>query len=434
MNNRLLKKLSIIASFSLVVSSSFAKDLNLEDLIIIALKNNTNIELSKEQSNIKKEQINKATSTYLPNLSLNASTARKDIEQQGNKIDDDVNSVAVNANQLIYDFGKTTSNIDSSKYSYDESKSDVKATISKTIFQVTSTYYDILNKYQQIEVAKESVKLDELQLNQANEYFKAGVRTKIDVTNAKLRLSNSKLKLIQAKYNLKTTETKLVSLLGKDLGSSINIKFHNKDITTLVRNTEYKNYSLEKLITLGLEKRDEIKKYKAKIQTAKEQKNVASADYLPRIDVDASYTNSQSDKITTQDIEQSSVALNLKWNFFTGFSTVADNKIALSNLSSAKKQLQQQILDIKQEITSAYLNVKESIDSLNIGLLNVKLATENLSLADERYKAGLNDLIELNDAKLEYTQAKSSLVNIYYAYLTNLANLNYTIGTIHEKI
>ncbi len=106
MNNRLLKKLSIIASFSLVVSSSFANDLNLEDLIIIALKNNTNIELSKEQSNIKKEQINKATSTYLPNLSLNASTARKDIEQQGNKIDDDVNSVAVNANQLIYDFGK----------------------------------------------------------------------------------------------------------------------------------------------------------------------------------------------------------------------------------------------------------------------------------------------------------------------------------------
>ncbi len=429
-----LKRLSIIASFVLFVSTSFAQDLDLEELILIALKNNTNIELSKQQANIKKEQINKTTSSYLPNMSLNASTAQKEIEQNNVKVDDNVNSVSVNANQLIYDFGKTTSNIDSSKFSYNEAQNDLKATISKTILDVTSTYYNILNKYQQIEVAKEAVKLDELQLNQAQEYFKAGVRTKIDVTNAKLQLSNSKLKLIQAKYDLKTTNTKLISILGKDLNSNINVKFHNQAIVTLVEDTKYKDYSLENLIKLGLEKREEIKKYKAKIESAKELLDVAKADYLPRIDVDAVYSNSNTDKIASQDVEQSSISLNLKWNFFTGFSTIADNKISLANLSSSKKELQQQMLDIKQEITAAYLSVKESTDSLNIGLLNVNLATENLDLAKQRYKAGLNDLIELNDAKLEYTQAKSSLVNIYYTYLSNLAKLKYSIGLINEEI
>ncbi|RXI37096.1 hypothetical protein CRU99_12505 [Malaciobacter mytili] len=429
-----LKKLSIISCFALFISTSFAKDLNLEELITIALKNNTNIELSKQQANIKKEQVNKTTSSYLPNMSLNASTSQKEIEQNNVKVDDNVNSIGINANQLIYDFGKTTSNISSSKYSYNEAQNDLRATISKTILEVTSTYYDILNKYQQIEVAKEAVKLDELQLNQAQEYFKAGVRTKIDVTNAKLKLSNSKLKLIQAKYNLKTANTKLISILGKDLDSNINIKFHNQKIVTLVESTKYKDYSLENLISLGLEKREEIKKYKAKIEANRELLDVSKAEYLPRVDLDATYNNSDSDKITSQDLEQSSISLNLKWNFFTGFSTVADNKISLSKLSSSKKELQQQILDIKQEITAAHLNVKESIDSLNIGLLNVNLATENLNLANERYKAGLNDLIELNDAKLEYTQAKSSLVNIYYSYLSNLAKLKYSIGLINEEI
>lgn len=429
-----LKKLSIISCFALFISTSFAKDLNLEELITIALKNNTNIELSKQQANIKKEQVNKTTSSYLPNMSLNASASQKEIEQNNVKVDDNVNSIGINANQLIYDFGKTTSNISSSKYSYNEAQNDLRATISKTILEITSTYYDILNKYQQIEVAKEAVKLDELQLNQAQEYFKAGVRTKIDVTNAKLKLSNSKLKLIQAKYNLKTANTKLISILGKDLDSNINIKFHNQKIVTLVESTKYKDYSLENLISLGLEKREEIKKYKAKIEANRELLDVSKAEYLPRVDLDATYNNSDSDKITSQDLEQSSISLNLKWNFFTGFSTVADNKISLSKLSSSKKELQQQILDIKQEITAAHLNVKESIDSLNIGLLNVNLATENLNLANERYKAGLNDLIELNDAKLEYTQAKSSLVNIYYSYLSNLAKLKYSIGLINEEI
>ncbi len=428
------KQLLIISFFAFFVSTSSAKELNLEDLIAIALKNNTNIELSKQQANIKKEQIDKATSYYLPNISLNASLAQKEIEQNNTKIDDNINSVSINANQLIYDFGKTTSNIDSSKYSYNEAQNDLKATISTTILEVTSIYYDILNKYQQIEVAKEAVKLDELQLSQAQEYFKAGVRTKIDVTNAKLQLSNSKLKLIQAKYNLKTINTQLISTLGKDLNSSISIKFHKKEIVTLVEDTKYNHYSLEKLIELGLEKREEIKKYKAKIEASKELLGASKADYLPRIDIDAVYSNNDSDKITSQDIEQSSISLNLKWNFFTGFSTVAENKISLSKLSSSKKELQQQILDIKQEITAAYLNVQKSIDSLNIGVLNVKLATENLDLAKQRYKSGLNDLIELNDAKLQYTQAKSSLVNIYYNYLSNLAKLKYSTGLINEEI
>lgn len=261
-----LKKLSIISCFALFISTSFAKDLNLEELITIALKNNTNIELSKQQANIKKEQVNKTTSSYLPNMSLNASASQKEIEQNNVKVDDNVNSIGINANQLIYDFGKTTSNISSSKYSYNEAQNDLRATISKTILEVTSTYYDILNKYQQIEVAKEAVKLDELQLNQAQEYFKAGVRTKIDVTNAKLKLSNSKLKLIQAKYNLKTANTKLISILGKDLDSNINIKFHNQKIVTLVESTKYKDYSLENLISLGLEKREEIKNIKQKLK------------------------------------------------------------------------------------------------------------------------------------------------------------------------
>ncbi len=61
-------------------------------------------------------------------------------------------------------------------------------------------------------------------------------------------------------------------------------------------------------------------------------------------------------------------------------------------------------------------------------ILSVDLATQKLSLAQQRYKAGLSDMVELNDAKLGYTKSKGDLVNTYYSYLLSIANLEYMIG------
>ncbi len=74
------------------------------------------------------------------------------------------------------------------------------------------------------------------------------------------------------------------------------------------------------------------------------------------------------------------------------------------------------------------MEVKKSEDSTKMQLLSVDLATQNLSLAQQRYKAGLSDMVELNDAKLGYTQSKGDLVNTYYGYLVAIANLDYVTG------
>ena len=66
-----------------------------------------------------------------------------------------------------------------------------------------------------IHVAKESIKINKFQLYQAQEYFKAKVKTKIDVTNAQLQLSNSNMDLLKAKFNVKKANAKLITLLSK---------------------------------------------------------------------------------------------------------------------------------------------------------------------------------------------------------------------------
>lgn len=422
---KIKKTVSLVCIISLFTSLN-AKEFNLDELIDIALNNNTKIQVSKNNKEIKTQEVKKAKSAYLPKLSASADIGNYDIKSLGSEQEGDATSVTLSANQLLYDFGKTSSSIDASKYNLDASKTEISSNTQSTILSVKETYYDILNKYQQIEVANESIKLDELQLSQANEYFKAGIRTKIDVTNAKLNLSNSQLKLVKAEYSYKIAKTKLISILG--LNKQIDIKTNNSDIKSLAKNSILKYEDLDKLIDLGLIQRPEIKKYSALIKSNKASIKNVKSQYYPRLDINASYTDKNSDDISSLESKQTAVLLNLKWDLYTGNTTNADKKIALSNLSSTNKQLEQTRLEITQDITNSYFNMKQSFDSIKIGLLSLDFSIENLNLANERYKAGLNDLLEVNDAKLEYTQAKTTLINAYYTYLSNNAQVEYSLG------
>lgn len=431
----MLNKFKFISTICacLLLTNVNAKEFTLDELINIAISNNTNIEVNKNQKDVNEQELKKAKSAYLPKLTANADIGDYNIESNGVKQDGDASSVTLSASQLIYDFGKTSSSVDASKHNIEASGADIVSSKQSTILSVKQAYYDILNNYQQIIVSKEAVKLDQLQLDQAKEYFKAGIRTQIDITNAELKLSNSKLKLVQDEYNLKISKAKLISILGKELERSIEIKEPSYDIKNLAKKVSMNYKSLDELIELGLSKRPEVQKYQALIQTNKASLKNAQAQYYPTLDLSASYSDKNSDDISSLESEQTTVLLNFKWNLYTGGTREADKKISLSNLSITNKQFEQQKLEITQDITNAYYNTKQNYESINIGLLSLKLATKNLDLATQRYKAGLNDLLEVNDAKLEYTQAKSTLVNAYYTYLTSKANLEYALGITYEN-
>ncbi len=123
-----------------------------------------------------------------------------------------------------------------------------------------------------------------------------------------------------------------------------------------------------------------------------------------------------------------SAGVYIKWDIFSGFSTEAKVKENLAKLTKAKVDLRDIELKITEEIIDAYLEVKKSEDSTKMQLLSVDLSTQNLSLAQQRYKAGLSDMVELNDAKLGYTKSKGDLVNTYYDYQVAIANLDYVTG------
>ncbi len=430
----MLNKSKLITSICLITlfSNLQATEIALDELIDIAVKNNSNIKISEYTIEKQKALYNLSKSDYLPKVSLTGELARYDMESNSVNQNDNVRGYTLSASQLLYDFGKTSNDINTAKKNLEAANFQTVQNIAGTVLKTKQAYYNILNNFQQINLAKESIKIDELHLEQANSYFNAGVRTLIDVTDAKLQLSNSRLKLLQSEYSLRNSKTKLISIIGKQDSDELKIK-RDAEIKTTIQSFKKDELILEQLLKEGLENRAELKVFEKQIEAQQLQLKNTNKEYYPTLNLDASYSDKNADEIPSLDVKQAVAGVYLKWDIYTGNSTSENIKISLSNLSSLKQQLVQEKLQIKEDITSAYLKVKENQESITIAFLNVNLSADKLNLANQRYKAGLNDLVEVNDSKLAYTQAKSQLIDTYYSYLNSKANLDYAIGIIFHK-
>ena len=402
----------------------FANPKNLDDLIGIALKNNIDIQIANANIEAKKAALDYESASYLPQVSVEGELAQYYIKNDTYKDDDQVIGGKASIDQLIYDFGGTSSKISAAQSDYNASVKQLDSSTELVIINVKEAYYKILNKSQLINVSSEAVKIDELQLDQASEYFKAGVRTRIDVTNAQLQLSNSKLDLLKGEFALESEITNLISILGIKLEKNFSVQKDGTDIVSLAKQIVPMNEDKDKLTEKALKDRSEIALYKANVSVAQAAVSAARSGYYPKIFLNATYNEKSTDLISLNN-RQISGGVYVKWDIFTGFSSEAKVKEYLAKLTRSKADLRDVQLQITQEVINAYLEVKKSEDSTKMQLLSVDLATQNLSLAQQRYQAGLSDMIELNDAKLGYTKSKGDLVDTYYGYLLSIAKLNY---------
>lgn len=393
--------------------------LKLEDAISIAKTNNPDIKISDSISKGKKAIITQSESSYLPHISANAGVVYGDNDKSSSDL---YQTAGLGASQLIYDFGKTTSGIDSSKDRHDSSKADINATINNIVFQVTNNFYTTLQKHHLITVANEGVALNEKQLYQAKEYFKAGVRTKIDVTNAQLELSHSQLSLIDAKNALILARVDLEQTMGMiPNGGDYALFQESSGIDELYDSITEVQKTLDELKLLAMKNRNEIKSMELNIAATKHDEKSIDAEYLPTINAQADYTYANSSLPTV--FSQWNAGVYLNWEFFSGYQTDGKKEQTKSAILEQLANLQKLKLNITNEVTTAYQTTISQRKSIDIQAASIKLSKENLQLAQERYKAGLGDMIELNNAQAKYITAKSDFVTTYYSYLISIARL-----------
>ncbi len=404
---------------------------SLDDLVEVALENNPQIEIAEQQYQQSQGLLTQAKSAYLPHVAVGADYGRTHFDNLDPNGEDNVGHGLISGSQLIFDFGKTTGLIDASRYSTAAADSNLLQQIQNVVFQVKQNYYSVLEKDQLIRVAEQAVDTYIQHLYRVKKYFQAGVRTKIDVTNASVELANARLDLLRANSNLKTARVNLEQILGiRPNNGNYTLQKNELPFEQLAPNKPPMHESLETLLQTASQYRPELKRVHSMVQASEASLTQAKGDYFPSIQATGAYDAYETDLISLQD--QWHLAIGLNWEIFSGFETEGKVAEAQSRFRELQASLRDLELAIIQDVTNSFLKADENREGVDIADQTLTLARENLDLAEGRYKAGLNDMIEFNDAQLTYTRSQTDLVSTYYNYLTALARIEFATGIITD--
>jgi outer membrane protein len=405
--------------------------LTLSRCIEIALKKNPTIVAAVNTVDVNRNRVGEARSAYYPQISATGAYSRSksvttpQVNPLATTAPVNESSGTVTLNQSIYDFGRTSSSVDVSKYNLESSRSDLSNTEDVTILSVKQAYYGVLQTRRNRDVAADVIKQFQLHLDQARGFYEVGTKAKIDVIKAEVDLSNAKLSLINAENAFKIALVTLNNAMGipdaPEYSIEDNLSFQQYPIT------------LEEATAKAFENRPDLKSIVALRQGAEANISLQRSGYYPFLSGNANYTKSES---TNVDVEPKTPSNTNSWDvgvaitfpLFNGFLTSHQVAEAKSSFYVLKAKEEATRLQILLEIRQSYLNLQAAEASISTSDLAVKQAKENLDLANGRYSAGVGSPIEVSDAFATYVTAQANYTSALANYKIAQASIEKAMG------
>ncbi len=118
---------------------------------------------------------------------------------------------------------------------------------------------------------------------------------------------------------------------------------------------------------------------------------------------------------------------------FNGFYTHGKINEAKGLLTSVSIGLNQLKDGIRLEVEQAYLNLHQSRETVETGKETVQKAERSAEIAQDQYAAGYINSLDMLQARLALTQARTGYLKSLYDFIVAKAQLEKAMGTIGEK-
>jgi outer membrane protein len=405
------------------------KPLSLNDCVALALRFNPALRSNQALIEAQKARVEQALAAYYPQINFNTSYNWNTFNyvSLGGAVRSytynwtflDVFSMGPNLNQLIYDFGRTSNTVKINRENVKANEQDLVTTKQTVILNVQQAYFGVLQTQRLVEVAKDVVSQTKQHLDQAQGFYQAGTRPKIDVTKAEVDMANAQLALIQANNNYDVARV----TLNNAIGFTQSLTFPVEDILGFTP----REYQLEDIVKTAYGQRPEIEQIKAKQRSQEAAIKLAQSSYYPILSGNAQYIwrGYHMPNDMTWDMF---FGATLSIPIFSGFSSpnqVSEQRANMKNLVSQEEALK---LNIRLEAEQAYLSQKQATEQIRVTEKAVGQAQENYDLASGRYKVGVGSPLEITDAEVQLANAKANYIQALYNYKVAEAKIERATG------
>jgi outer membrane protein TolC len=324
----------------------------------------------------------------------------------------------VTANQLLYDFGKTSSSIDAAKYDLKAREIATQRARNRSALDFILAYYDLLEADKLLQVAAEEVKQYEEHKRDAELRYSAGVVTKNEVLQADVTLADSRQRYLTSDNLRSLRASRINSLLLRPLNDAVQPEE--------VKASPSAGITLEAAWTAAEAQSPEIQVLDAGIRSKEEGINSTRAEYFPTFYLSGGYQYQENDFQVYP--RNWSLIAGMNFNLFDGGATSARVHIGKSELASLKTTRDKIVDAVRLDVKGAYLNLQSSAQQIDVTKTAVAQAEENLRLQRLRYQEGVGTALEVLDAVTLMSTTQSNTYKALYGFARAEAGLLYSMG------
>ena len=429
------KALSIaLAAILTAGSANAAESWTLQRCIDYAIENNIQIRQSDIAAQTHDVDLNSARSNRLPGLSASASQGWS----FGRSITADNTYANTNTASTSFSIGtdvtlfagrRLTNNIQVEELGLEAAKSDLERMKDDVRVQVAQAFIQIVYNQSILDVARNQVTIDSMQVERLNALAQIGKASSAEVSSQRATLAQSRLSVTQAQNNLNLSILTLTQLL--ELPSPEGFQVVAPETGSMEFNIPD---SPESIYADALEIKPAVKTEEIRLEQASKRIDVAKGGFYPTLSLSAGagtnyYSSSkfQSDPLGDQLKNNFGphIGLNLSIPIFSRNSNRNNVRSAQLNQMNQELQLDNTKKQLYKEIQQAYYNAVASKTRYESSQEVESSAQESFELVQAKYEGGKASITEFNESKNRLVTAQADVIKYRYEYLFNTALLEF---------
>ena len=406
-----MKILLNIIIFLFVFTAKAQEILTIENAVKIALENNYEIKISKNNSKINETNSSIGNAGILPRLSANVVDTNSlqnssQTLQNGNvnTLDNAKNnriSYGVNLDWTIFDGFRMFARLDQLKELEKLGQEQLKLTITTKISDVISTYFDLVQQQQQLSALDTTIVISNQRLLLAQNRFSIGKASKLEVLNAQVDLNSDKTLLLRQNELYINTRTLFNQIVARDLKTDFKVVEDTKIDTQLL---------LPELIVLAEKQNPELTTQIINRRISELQLKQIKGNRYPVINLNSGYAFVNTESSLGFTSQTSARGLNYGFtatlNLFDGFNQRRNEKIAKLQIENSQFLIDQQKLNLNSQLQTAFQTYLTNLELIDLEEKNEGIAKQNLDITLEKFRIGTITTIEFRTAQLNYVNAK----------------------------
>ena len=302
---------------------------------------------------------------------------------------------------------------------------------------VRKAYNSMLLLQENIALLKENFDAAGRRVDLAQANYRAGLAPELTLLQAQVAMENMRPVIDQAENGFRLSMANFAMYLGLPAvsGNSGGAPF---ELLPMEREAEFIPLDVQELISKAASGKPDIQDLRQSILLLKSVRKTQALSLLPALSLSWSTTpvfigdpwkDSWGDRDLWQKSGSLTVALGIRLHSLLPFGADyqgvknMDDQIAAANIG-----LSMMIQGTEIEIYNTVLSLDKTRTTAQAQAQTVSLAERAYRLTEEAFRAGLQDLLQVQNAELELKQARVSMLEQHFNYLNGLLDLEYSIG------